>query len=100
MDVWTLVLQDEVRINGPCQGSLRLPNTLSVSIRGVFASVLLQDISTQLAASAGAACHSDNGPTISSVMQAMEVGSCCLHAAARMCICCVVRSLHVSSPKS
>ena len=52
--------------------SQRLPNTLSVSIRGVSASRLLGDLSDRLAASAGAACHS-GGAAVSSVLAAMGV---------------------------
>ncbi len=49
-----------------------LPNTLSVSIRGVDAAALLAEIGDQVAASAGAACHGAEA-TISSVLKAMEV---------------------------
>ncbi len=35
----------------------RLPNTLSIAFPGVLSSQLLQDVRSQVAASAGAACH-------------------------------------------
>ncbi len=48
-----------------------LPNTLSLSFPGVEANTLLSEL-TQVAASAGAACHTDS-IDISSVLQAMHV---------------------------
>ncbi|GKY99196.1 hypothetical protein MPSEU_000875000 [Mayamaea pseudoterrestris] len=62
---------DNVRANGPDEASLRLPNTLSVGIRNVHSGDLLQAIGHQVAASAGATCHSTQG--VSSVLQAMRV---------------------------
>lgn len=62
-----------VRVNGPAAASLRLPNTLSVSLKGVQSSALLAALSEELAASAGAACHSDGGAAVSSVLQAMGI---------------------------
>ena len=47
-----------VRMNGSKDASKKLPNTLSVSFRGIHASALLSEISEKVAASAGAACHS------------------------------------------
>ena len=65
---------ENVRINGPVDSERRLPNTLSIGLRGVRASVLLARLSDKLAASASAACHSgDAAPAISSVLQAMCV---------------------------
>jgi cysteine desulfurase len=61
-----------VRVNGPADDADRLPNTLSIGIRGVNAAALLQELSEQLAASAGAACHS-GGAAISPVLAAMGV---------------------------
>ncbi len=49
--------QETVRLNG--HPEKRLPNTLSLSFRNVEANVLLAEINEQVAASAGAACHSD-----------------------------------------
>ena len=59
-----------MRVNGhPVE---RLPNTLSVSFRGVDAQDLLRAIGGRVAASAGAACHS-GGVEISHVLRAMRV---------------------------
>ena len=60
----------DVRVNGHPQQ--RLPNTLSVSIRGVNANELLTAVEPCVAASAGAACHSGE-VRISSVLHAMGV---------------------------
>jgi len=60
------------RVNGPKDDAHRLPNTLSLGIRGVRSSVLLSHLSEKLAASAGAACHSSHA-SISSVLVAMAV---------------------------
>ena len=59
-------LPDRV-INGHPQ--LRLPNTASIAFPGLDAATLLAEI-TEIAASAGAACHSD-GIDLSPVLQAM-----------------------------
>ncbi len=59
-----------LRLNGHQQK--RLCNTLSVSFRGIDATTLLSEIGAQVAASAGAACHtgdSDRSP----VLEAMDV---------------------------
>lgn len=61
------------RINGPSSDASRLPNTLSIGIAGIQASALLAELSEQLAASAGAACHSGGGHGISAVLRAMGV---------------------------
>jgi cysteine desulfurase NifS/selenium donor protein len=58
-----------VRVNG--HPERRLPNTTSVSFRGLEANTILSEL-TGVAASAGAACHSDS-VEISSVLQAMGV---------------------------
>jgi cysteine desulfurase len=58
------------RLNGHRQE--RLPNTLSLSFRGVEANVLLTEISAKVAASAGAACHAGE-VNLSAVLEAMEV---------------------------
>jgi cysteine desulfurase NifS/selenium donor protein len=50
----------------------RLPNTLSVSFPGIEAAVLLSAVGGEVAASAGAACHSDR-MTISPTLEAMNV---------------------------
>eukprot|EP00879_Flechtneria_rotunda_P010596 GHRR01011076.1.p1 GENE.GHRR01011076.1~~GHRR01011076.1.p1 ORF type:complete len:369 (+),score=121.01 GHRR01011076.1:743-1849(+) len=68
-----LLPQDIVQINGPQDPALQLPNTLSISIKGLSAPSLLTQLSEKLAASAGAACHSSSGPAVSSVLQAMQL---------------------------
>lgn len=50
----------------------RLPNTLSVALPGVSASSLLATLAEDVAASAGAACHSE-GVSVSHVLHAMGV---------------------------
>jgi len=50
----------------------RLPNTLSLSFQGLEANRILEEIGTGIAASPGAACHSDS-ITVSHVLQAMNV---------------------------
>ncbi len=57
------------RING--HPDFCLPNTLSISFKGVEANVLLDELSL-IAASAGAACHSDT-VDVSPVLTAMKV---------------------------
>jgi len=59
----------DVRLNGPPE--LRLPNTLSLSFRGVEANMILSEL-TEVAASAGAACHSE-GVDMSPTLEAMRV---------------------------
>jgi cysteine desulfurase len=61
---------DRLRVNGhPDQ---RLPNTLSVSFHRIEANTLLDRISPQVSASAGAACHADT-VQVSAVLQAMKL---------------------------
>lgn len=62
-----------VRINGPQNPDLGLPNTLSISIAGLNSYQLLTQLSERLAASAGAACHQQHGSSVSSVLAAMGV---------------------------
>lgn len=62
---------EEIRFNGHAEDGL--PNTLSVSFRGVQANALLAEISHEIAASAGAACHSSGEIAVSHVLQAMNV---------------------------
>jgi len=59
-----------MRLNG--HPEQRLPNTLSLSFRGVEANVLLSEIGDRVAASAGAACHADR-VDVSEVLRALEV---------------------------
>jgi cysteine desulfurase len=61
---------DQVKLNGHPQK--RLPNTLSISFLGLEANRILDAIATEVAASAGAACHSDT-VQISDVLTAMNV---------------------------
>ena len=49
-----------------------LPNTLSLSFKGLEANRILEEIGLEVAASAGAACHSDT-VTLSHVLEAMRV---------------------------
>lgn len=58
----------EIKING--HPTKRLPNTLSVSFYGIEANQILEEIGLEIAASAGAACHSDT-IEISHVLAAM-----------------------------
>ncbi|MEW5923705.1 MAG: selenide, water dikinase SelD [Candidatus Zixiibacteriota bacterium] len=58
-----------IKING--HPERRLPNTASISFRGIEANTILSELKG-VAASAGAACHSDN-IDVSSVLQAMKV---------------------------
>jgi cysteine desulfurase len=58
----------DVRLNGhPAE---RLPNTLSLSFRGLEANRLLEEIGLDVAASAGAACHA-GAVSISHVLEAI-----------------------------
>lgn len=60
----------QVQLNG--HPEKRLPNTLSLSFRGLEANRILEKISVAVAASAGAACHADT-VEISHVLKAMGV---------------------------
>ncbi len=60
----------DIRMNGHAEQ--RLPNTLSLSFKGLEAGRLLEEIGLEVAASAGAACHSDS-VAISHVLSAMGV---------------------------
>jgi len=59
----------ELRVNG--HPELRLPNTLSLAFRGIPADAILSEL-TDVAASAGAACHADS-VTVSTTLEAMNV---------------------------
>jgi cysteine desulfurase len=61
---------EAVQLNG--HPEKRLPNTLSLSFRGVEANTLLSEVGDELAASAGAACHTGE-VDVSAVLQAMHV---------------------------
>jgi cysteine desulfurase len=58
----------DIRLNGHIQH--RLPNTLNISFKGLEANRILEEIGLEVAASAGAACHSDS-VEISHVLKAM-----------------------------
>jgi len=61
----------EIRLNGHSQ--LRLPNTLSLSFKGLEANILLNEMELKgIAASAGAACHTDS-IKLSSVLTAINL---------------------------
>ncbi len=61
---------DQVKLNGHPQK--RLPNTLSISFFNLEANRILDAIGSQVAASAGAACHSDT-VKVSDTLTAMNV---------------------------
>jgi cysteine desulfurase len=60
--------EQNIRING--HHEKRLPNTLSISFKDMRANELLEKFSSDVAASAGAACHADQ-VRVSSVLEAM-----------------------------
>lgn len=60
----------DIRFNG--HREKRLPNTTSVSFYGLEANRILEEIGLEVAASAGAACHSDH-VEISHVLKAMNI---------------------------
>ena len=60
---------EDVKLNG--HPEQRLPNTLNLSFRGIEANTLLSEL-TEVAASAGAACHSGD-IDVSAVLTAMKV---------------------------
>ncbi|MBN1465710.1 selenide, water dikinase SelD [candidate division KSB1 bacterium] len=62
---------EKMRLNG--HPEKRLPNTLSISFYGLEANTILSELDT-IAASAGAACHSDK-ITLSYVLEAMQLPS-------------------------
>jgi selenium donor protein len=64
-----MALEPRPRLNG--HPDMRLPNTLSIGFPGIEASTLLSEL-TEIAASAGAACHSDK-VEISATLSAMKV---------------------------
>ena len=65
---------DIVRPNGPSDPTKRLPNTLSVGLKGVRSNELLSAIGSSVAASAGSACNSHMaGIALSPVLSAMGV---------------------------
>jgi cysteine sulfinate desulfinase/cysteine desulfurase-like protein len=80
--LWLLWRQGAARVHGPADDARRLPNTLSLGIRGLDAAAALAALADSLAASAGAACHSSGAGSggggggdacISGVLRAMAV---------------------------
>jgi cysteine desulfurase len=69
-DLISALGEDNLRINGHPEN--RLPNTLSISFKDQQANDLLEHISPDVAASAGAACHAGQ-VRVSSVLAAMQV---------------------------
>ena len=65
--------EGRLRFNGPADPASALPNTLSVSVRDVDSSAVLAAVADRVAASAGAACHSSEGPVVSRVLSEMGV---------------------------
>jgi cysteine desulfurase len=67
--------ESTIRVHGPTDASLRLPNTLFVAFSGISSGTLLQAVRHQVAASAGASCHPStaNGSVSSSVLKVMQV---------------------------
>ncbi len=61
---------EDAKLNG--HPEKRLPNTLSLSFQGLDANRLLSEIKEHVAASSGAACHSE-GDEISPVLKAMNI---------------------------
>ncbi len=61
---------ENIKLNGHAEK--RVPNTLNLSFKGLIANRILDEIGLDIAASPGAACHSD-GVDISHVLKAMGV---------------------------
>ena len=61
---------EPVKLNGHLQK--RLPNTLSISFQNLEANKIIAEVASTVAASAGAACHSDT-VEVSAVLEAMNV---------------------------
>ncbi|KAL7532205.1 hypothetical protein ACHAXR_004492 [Thalassiosira sp. AJA248-18] len=64
-----------IRTNGPSNPKDRLPNTLSVGLKGIRSGELLANIGNVVACSAGSACHSSSSQTMSysTILKAMDV---------------------------
>lgn len=72
---------EEVRVNGHPQK--RLPNTLSMSFKGLEAHRILEKILHRVAVSPGAACHGDGKVKASHVLEAMKVAAIFSHGTLR-----------------
>ena len=65
--------ESAVRTNGPSDPRKRLPNTLSVGIKGVQSGELLANIGNIVACSAGSACHSSGSHmSYSAILKAVK----------------------------
>jgi cysteine desulfurase len=64
-----------VRTNGPDDPKKRLPNTLSIGMKGIRSGELLARIGDLVACSAGSACHSSSSDitSYSSILKAMNI---------------------------
>eukprot|EP00934_Nitzschia_sp_Nitz4_P007685 Nitzschia sp. Nitz4//scaffold53_size117307//17398//18855//NITZ4_003756-RA/size117307-processed-gene-0.25-mRNA-1//-1//CDS//3329554163//7675//frame0 len=62
---------ENVRANGPQDSRHRLPNTLSVGLKGVNSAALLNEIGQFVAATAGATCHGTG--EVSAILRVMNV---------------------------
>ncbi|KAL3821960.1 hypothetical protein ACHAXA_004448 [Cyclostephanos tholiformis] len=64
-----------IRTNGPADPKKRLPNTLSIGIKGIRSGELLSNIGNLVACSAGSACHSSSSDitSYSPILKAMNV---------------------------
>ena len=67
------LIEKRIYLNGPKEDAKRLPTTLSIAIQDLNAGSLLMQLKSRLAASAGAACHSSDKYSISSVLLAMNL---------------------------
>lgn len=61
---------DKIKLNG--HSDQRLPNTLNVSFYNIEANTLLSEITEEVSASAGAACHAES-VEVSPVLDAMQI---------------------------
>jgi len=59
-------------VNGPPSAAERLPNTLSISVKGLNASAVVSELGGELAFSAGSACHA-GATTLSAVLRSMNM---------------------------
>ena len=59
-----------LRVNGPRDAARRLPNTLSLSVRGLPAARAVAELGDRVALSAGSACHA-GASSMSAVLRAM-----------------------------
>lgn len=67
--------EDTVQFNGPSDPALRLPNTTSVSFKGVRGFCVVEQLANHVCISSGAACHAADQLTISYVLEAMGLSN-------------------------